>query len=101
MTRRRLAPNERSPEQSEGVLRSGPEADSAGWLSALGRLGALAPASVRASLRCEQPNQETVAVLSHRDFDIGVRGNAQEPLPDRYRFLGRLEANLENLLRSF
>jgi hypothetical protein len=40
-------------------------------------------------------------VLSHRDLDIGVRGHAQEPLPDRNRFLGRIEADLENLLWSF
>jgi hypothetical protein len=39
-------------------------------------------------------------MLSHRDLDIGVCGDAQEALPDRDRLLGRIEANLEDLLRS-
>jgi hypothetical protein len=101
MAGRRTYPTKGLPSSAEGVLRSGPEADSAGRLSALGRWSALAPASVRAALRCEQANQKTVAVLSHRDLDIGIRGHAQEPLPDRNRFLGRIEADLENLLWSF
>jgi hypothetical protein len=101
MALRRTDPNEDLPSKSESVPRSAAEADLAGRLSALCGWGALASAAVRASLRCEKANQKTVAVLSHRDLDIGVRGNAQEPLPDRNRFLGRIEADLKNLLRSF
>jgi hypothetical protein len=101
MALRRTDPNEDLPSKSESVPRSAAEADLAGRLSALCGWGALASAAVRASLRCEKANQKTVAVLSHRDLDIGVRGNAQVPLPDRNRFLGRIEADLKNLLRSF
>ena len=60
-----------------------------------------APAAIRAALRCEQPDKESVAVLSHRDFHVGLSCHAQKALTDRDRLLVGIEPDLEDLLRSF
>jgi hypothetical protein len=68
--------------------------------SALGRGAGLAAASVRASFRREKPDQESVAVLSNGYLYVRLGGDSQETLSDRDRLLGRIEPNLEYLLRS-
>jgi hypothetical protein len=69
--------------------------------SGAGATAALPPAPVRASLRCEQTDQKTLAVLANRDLDIRFAGYTQQSLPDRNRLLGGIESDLEYLLGSF
>ncbi|MGD0019187.1 MAG: hypothetical protein ABSD62_08020 [Candidatus Limnocylindrales bacterium] len=60
-----------------------------------------AAATIRAAVRCQEADQESVAVLSDGDLDMSLGGDAEQSLPDRYRFFVGIEPNRENLLRTF
>jgi len=66
----------------------------------LGAPAARRPRLVRRS-GVKQSDEEAVAVLSDGDLNVGFGGDAQQSLPDRYRLLGGIEPNREDLLRTF
>jgi hypothetical protein len=61
----------------------------------------LATAAIRAALRCEQPDEETVGVFSNGDLDVRFSCYTEEPLPDGDWLLIGVEPDGEYLLRSF
>jgi hypothetical protein len=60
-----------------------------------------APTAIGAAFGREETNQETIAVLANGNLDLSIGRNTKKALPDRDRFLVRIEPNFEYLLRTF
>jgi hypothetical protein len=69
--------------------------DLAPTLNSRARRGSRSPTSIRAPFRCEQADQESVAVLADGDLDIGFGSNAKQSLANGYRLLGCIEPDFE------
>lgn len=61
----------------------------------------MATTAIRATLRCEKSDEETLGVLSDGDLDVRFGCNTEKSLPDGDGFLAGVESNCEYLLRSF
>jgi hypothetical protein len=66
----------------------------------LGRRTGGPPAPIRAPLRCEQADQESIAVLADSDLHVGLGRNPEQTLPNGDRFLVLIEADFEYLIWS-